>query len=140
MHEQHAAQNESVRYQHDDVNVWPIVAFGGAMIGFAVVALGVTLLLYRSFAASEDARQTSLPDIVVKERLQLPADIRRLPPPVLQTNEPLDMDSLRKTEEARLHSYGWVDAKKGVVHMPIGEAMKRLIEREKARSAKGQTP
>ncbi len=49
------------------------------------------------------------------------------PPPVLQTDPPADLKDFRAKEEVRLKSYGWIDREKGVVHIPIEQAMKEVV-------------
>lgn len=39
---------------------------------------------------------------------------------------------LHAREDQLLNSYGWVDQGKGVVHIPIDQAMERLVEEERA--------
>src|SRR5262249_5612958 len=38
-----------------------------------------------------------------------------------------DIVSRREPQKGRLHSYGWVDRKRGIVHIPIERAMERLL-------------
>jgi len=42
--------------------------------------------------------------------------------------EPADV---KRAQLKRLHAWGWVDRKAGVVHMPIGEAMERVARGER---------
>ena len=48
------------------------------------------------------------------------------PQPRLQTNPPEDLARFRVDEEKQLNTYYWVDKQKGLVHIPIDEAMKRI--------------
>lgn len=48
--------------------------------------------------------------------------------PRLLVNQSVDMEKLRASEEAALHSYGWVDRDHGVVHIPIDRAMDLLAQ------------
>ena len=53
-----------------------------------------------------------------------------LPPqPRLQTNPTGDLQQLREVEDAKLHSYGWIDKGAGVVRIPIDRAMDLLAQR-----------
>jgi hypothetical protein len=55
---------------------------------------------------------------------------RRLPPaPRLQVNPARDIVELRRAEERRLQSYGWVDPAKGIARIPIARAMSILAEK-----------
>jgi hypothetical protein len=57
---------------------------------------------------------------------------QRAPGPQLQVNEAQDYKKFLDSEHEILNSYGWVDAQKGVVRIPITEAIKRVVEKEKA--------
>ncbi len=50
--------------------------------------------------------------------------------PRLQLSPPADMESFRLEQDARLHSYGWVNRTTGVVRIPIELAMELLLEKE----------
>jgi hypothetical protein len=47
----------------------------------------------------------------------------------LQEKPTLDITELRKSEKAMLGSYGWVDKEKGVVRIPIEEAISLVAAR-----------
>jgi hypothetical protein len=49
-----------------------------------------------------------------------------MPEPALQTDARQDLARLRAREERLLNTYYWVDRNKGIVHIPIAEAMKRV--------------
>jgi hypothetical protein len=48
------------------------------------------------------------------------------PGPRLQTDAPGDLQRFRAEEEKRLNTYYWIDQQKGIVHIPIEQAMKQL--------------
>ena len=52
----------------------------------------------------------------------------RPPEPRLQTSPIRDLQEMRRAENARLQSYGWVDRSAGIVRMPIDQAMERVVE------------
>jgi nitrate reductase NapE component len=39
------------------------------------------------------------------------------------------MKALRRQEQTRLNSYGWVDQERGIVHIPIERAMDMLVQK-----------
>ena len=121
-------QHATVRYQRDDASVRRILWFGLVLLAFAVIGHGVPAVLYVFFARNEDQRQPPLPPLAAKERLKLPRDLDRLPSPVLRANDTSQLEALRRMEDERLRQYGWIDPAKGVVHLPIEEAMKRLAD------------
>ena len=52
-----------------------------------------------------------------------------MPEPRLQTDPPDDLAKLRGREQKQLDTYYWVDRDKGIVHIPIDEAMKQVLAR-----------
>jgi hypothetical protein len=69
-------------------------------------------------------------------RCVLPRDLDKIPPPRLQESEPVDLVKLRQAEDFLLNRYGWIDRDKGIVHIPVEEAM-RLLADPKAQDANG---
>jgi hypothetical protein len=57
--------------------------------------------------------------------------------PGLLVTEPLVLEKLRQTEQATLHSYGWVDQAAQRVRVPIDRAKDLLIERGGLRTRAG---
>ena len=49
------------------------------------------------------------------------------PGPRLQTDPQGDLQRFRADEERRLNTYYWIDKDKGIVHIPIEQAMKKLV-------------
>lgn len=86
-------------------------------IGLA--ALGVLALLVAGPVALH-VFDTAVPEDAPRGPTVLP------PVPRLETEPAADLATLRASEDKRLDSYGWVDRQKGIVHIPIAEAMKRL--------------
>lgn len=48
--------------------------------------------------------------------------------PRLQVDEHYDIEAYRKKEFHKLNSYGWVDKQKGIVHIPIEQAMEKTLQ------------
>jgi hypothetical protein len=54
--------------------------------------------------------------------------VRIAPPgPRLQTSPERDLQQFRAEEDKRLNTYYWIDKQKGSVHIPIDEAMKKVV-------------
>ena len=49
-------------------------------------------------------------------------------PPRLQVSPSQDLARFRAAEDRRLNTYYWIDKKKGIVHIPIEAAMKKLAK------------
>src|SRR5581483_1783229 len=56
-------------------------------------------------------------------------EIQRFPEPRLEENERTELGNFRYGEEEKLNSYGWVDEKAGVAHIPIADAMQLIAQR-----------
>jgi hypothetical protein len=59
----------------------------------------------------------------------MPGAGSEMPPPYLQTREPLGLERFRANEEQILTTYGWIDKNNGVVRIPIDRAKELLLER-----------
>ena len=115
--------NPAVAHEQTDADSYAITKFG---IGLAfLVIVGQLLLwwLFDSFSARETKLSPHVPAIV---KMQAP----RLPPePRLQGNAPLDLNprldlkKMREDENAFLYHYGWIDPDRGIVHIPIDQAL-----------------
>ncbi len=57
-----------------------------------------------------------------------PDPTKRFPQPVLQPDDVADLNKMRANEETVLNSYGWVDQKAGVAHIPIDDAIKAVAQ------------
>ena len=110
--EERVLDNPDSAYEREDLS---LVVIGIAAI---VIFAGVLLipLILRTFYPR------TIEDV---ERAQTVVP----PAPDLQTDEPQDLRAFRAAEEQRLNSYGWIDRGKGVVHVPIRQAMKDAVAR-----------
>ena len=124
--------NEDVRHEKSDAWVGAVVALGtGLFIVVLVIQLTVAWL-FAEFKESVSREDAPLPALAAKERPRLPRDLRKIPPPVLQQSEIVDLKRLREAEDRQLTRYDWVDADAGVVRIPIAEAMRLLADRKTA--------
>jgi hypothetical protein len=57
---------------------------------------------------------------------RLPSPIPRYPSPRLQSDPAAAMRKFREAELTRLNSFGWDDRAKGLGHIPIDDAMRRI--------------
>jgi hypothetical protein len=105
----------------DDVNVKLILGVGlVSLIVFALSAVVAHLILRRD--------ETALQQRGVAPMVR---GLSKLDEVGIIDNVPFDADSRLdrwRAEKAKaLTSYGWVDRKKGIIHIPVEEAMKELI-------------
>ncbi|HVW00594.1 MAG TPA: hypothetical protein VHB77_09645 [Planctomycetaceae bacterium] len=64
------------------------------------------------------------------DQMQSPlAQPQEPPPPRLQKSPETDYVAYRDREQRWLATYGWIDPKQGVVHLPVERAMQLVLER-----------
>ena len=117
------ADNPEVRHETSDVSIRAILGFGLALL-VAAAAIHVAIWMLFMFF---DRRDT--PHAAHQFPLAAGQENRVPPEPRLQTNPRQDLHDLRAQEDDILGSYGWVDKNAGVARIPIGEAMKKVVER-----------
>jgi hypothetical protein len=102
--------NPDIAYEREDIS---LIVIGIAAIVIFVSVVGIPLVLrafYPRTVQDVERAQTVVP-----------------PAPDLQTDEPHDLRAFRAAEEARLNGYGWVDRGKGIVRIPLHQAMKDAV-------------
>jgi hypothetical protein len=119
------AEHPLIRAEPDHVATPRILAVGVLALLLFVVASIVTIRF-----GLEDTRAALLPDGPAAP----PAEIGKNKIGIVEQRlfemavEPADV---RRAQAERLHGWGWVDRKSGVVHMPIEEAMARVARGER---------
>lgn len=126
-------------YEQQDLGGRPIYVF---LIVLAIACVVVAVALwggYRAVDAYLEGRQVKQGPLARAPRpsdsrnAQVPAIneeiIKTIPRPRLEENERTELREFREQEDARLHSYGWVDASAGTVHVPIDRAMELIAQR-----------
>ena len=101
-----------------------VIAIGIFSILLFVAAAAFTLKLMRNDQRRlQPAGPLPLPQEIGRPEIgivdQVPFDVTRA------------LESYRRDKTGRLDSWGWVDRKKGIVHMPIREAMAELVQKQK---------
>jgi hypothetical protein len=89
--------------------------------------------LFQVLDARERAQQKLLTPLVNAQgdmRSVLSGDLKKFPEPRLETDERNESISFEIKEEMRLHTYGWVDQKAGIMYIPIDRAMQILVQRQ----------
>ena len=87
----------------------------------AAIYMGTLLLLVISCAAIFVAYPGSMRDVGRTLSIDPPG-------PRLQTDTAADLRRFRAEEAQRLNSYYWIDKQKGTVHIPIEQAMRKLVK------------
>ena len=121
---EHGKENHDVRYEKEDINERSTFWFGFWIL---VLMVGVSFLLkplYNLLVAR--GVETQAPAAYVAD-----ADPEALRPsaPRLQALPEVELAAFRAQEDAILGSYAWVEKDRGVVRIPVEEAMRLVAER-----------
>jgi hypothetical protein len=126
-------QHPEVEYEHSDLSALAILGF---LAGLAIVGLVMHIILAGMFSyldtytkRHQAATNPLAPTTAVDLRNPNPQVANEFPLPRLETNELGQLDDRRLEEEQVLNTYGWVDQKAGVAHIPIDRAMQLLAQR-----------
>ena len=112
------AVNRQIGHETTDVNVWAVAKFAIGLVIVCVVSLALLFGLMRFFQSQEE---TSVANTVEPVKL--------FPEPQLQKTPILDLKAIRAEEDKLLSSYAWLDAKKGIVRIPVAQAIDVLSKR-----------
>ena len=101
--------NPDTAYEREDVSPKLLAILGIATLLFLAAMPFILMAGYSHTLADVDRRLAVEP-----------------PAPVLQVDPQRDLAEFRAKEEARLQSYGWIDRGKGIVHIPVRQAMQEI--------------
>jgi hypothetical protein len=137
----HEPVHADVSYDRSEMSLKPAVVGGIAVIVLCLLAYGISLLTFDGLKASAARSDPGL-STLARERPKLPQGIDEIPTPRLEVDEIKALKEQLDRDEKRLIGYGWTDAKKGTVHIPIAEAMRLLADPEtaKAKGIRVETP
>ncbi len=116
------AAPDGVGHEPSELGIRQIFLFGAALVVLGLVVHFALGLMMNGFSDREKNLATRRPELYRDQEGQFPA-------PNLQRNDAYDMAKLREEEDAAISSYGWVDSKAGVAHIPIRRALEILAER-----------
>ncbi len=126
-------RHEEVESEREDLGAGGILGF---LAGLAIVGVLIHLVLlgmYRYLDQYEKTHQPALSPLIkaanVDTREATPQDATKFPEPRLEVNERVQLNDVRLHEEEVLSSYGWVDQKAGIAHIPIDRAMALIAQR-----------
>lgn len=118
--------------KRSDIHFSTILKFGVMLLAVAIVVHVLMWILFDRLNTYEE--QTEMKPSPMAPRSQEP------PEPRLQVNPTSDLQAYRESDAEMLNHYGWVDKQAGVVHIPISEAMKLVVEREQTKEAQPIEP
>lgn len=134
MHTDHTPDDPEVLkemgYDRRDLNVPTIRKSTTIIIIFCIAMFIISVPIYNFFSVPKGS---AVQRMTGKSREEAPDSRIRVAGdnPVLQDNisTKLDIVEMRRNETEHLTTPGWVDKEKGVVRIPIQDAMKRIVEK-----------
>jgi len=118
MDETKQPRNPQIGHETTDVNVWAVGKFA---IGLVIVCVVSIVLLFGLLKFFQSREETAVANTVEPVKL--------FPEPQLQKTPILDLKAIRAEEDKLLNGYAWVDPKKGVVRIPVAQAIEVLARR-----------
>ena len=126
MHERHEPDEErpdaTRGHETRDISTRVVVTFGVSLMVGAILIHIAIWVLYSQFARDAARAYPREYPLARVGPAQLP------PQPRLQTRPRDDLRRIRAEEEQVLDSYGWVNAQRGIVRIPIERAMALTVE------------
>jgi len=116
--------SNGVRFEKRDINERSAFWFGFWILAVMVVVAFLMKPLYNLLSKRETAAQAPAAYVLATEPGALEPS-----GPRLQVKPELDIGAFRAQEDAILASYAWVDKERGVVRIPVVQAMRLVAER-----------
>ncbi len=112
-------EHTATRYERTDVGVRTIIIAGVALAILSVLISVIVYFTWRLLTEHEAVRVEN----PMRQGSVVPPEPRVVP------NPPVQLQSLRQSEEQRLTTYGWVDKEAGTVRVPLNRAIEIQLER-----------
>ncbi len=140
-YDEDAIVNPETHREKTDVSIRALFIFIAIFIVFGFIAHFGLYLLFKTFVRIEQRRQPG--PVTAMQRpsdMDVPKNQPLLQPfprtgaegtPIVpyHATPVIDLGEMRAAEQRVLTSYGWVDQQKGIVRIPIEQAMKLTLER-----------
>ena len=133
----HGHSGHETEYEHEDLGTRSAFAF---MIGLAIVGVVIYFIIvgmYSFLDRYERSQMATASPLVTSKgaisRVVTQSDMDKAfkdnGAPMLETDERGQFRDFLINQENQLNSYGWVDEKDGVAHIPIERAMELTVQR-----------
>jgi hypothetical protein len=133
----HGNSGNDIGFEHEDLGTRGVFAF---MIGLTVIGIVIYFIIVGMYTFLDKYERsqmaTASPLVTTKgaiSRVVTQADMDKTfkdnGAPMLETNERGQMHDFLMDQENQLNSYGWVDEKAGVAHIPIDRAMDLMVQK-----------
>lgn len=120
----HPSGNKDRRtgYERRDVDPGAVGLVGVILVfGLQVITIGCAVF-YQLTAFRTERAEGPL-------TVPVPENRTSFPPPELESHPAQALSRLRQAEEKVLGSYGWIDSRRGVVRIPVEQAMSLAVRR-----------
>jgi hypothetical protein len=114
----HHPEPHRVGHETTDVNIWAVGRFGIGLVVMTLLSIGLLIGVFRFFQEREADRST---------RDFNPVQV--FPKPQVLQDEPKNLETFRNEQKQEVNGYGWVDQSKGVVRIPVDQAMDLLLKK-----------
>jgi hypothetical protein len=121
-HPHGSLENPEVAHESSDISIRAVVWFTVMLVG---TCLAISIAMWGLFKVFDTIAVKNDPAV---SPLMAPAG-QPFPEPLLQTTPWQDLKKFRANEDRYLHSYGWIDERAGVAHIPIDKAKALLLQR-----------
>lgn len=107
----------------EDIALGAILKMGLGLAVIIVATCAIVFGIYRVLEAREAKPMAPQYPLAAQTEQRLP------PEPRLQIHPRRELQDLREVEEKQLATYGWIDRRAELVHVPVDIAMKMLVGR-----------
>ena len=124
-------------FEREDLGTRGVFAFMIGLAVFGVVIYFIIIGMYSFLDNYERSQMATASPLVTSKgamsRVVTQSDMDKTfkdnGAPMLETNERGQFRDFLMNQENQLNSYGWVDEKDGVAHIPINRAMELIVQR-----------
>jgi hypothetical protein len=139
-HLNHGHSGHGVEFEHEDLSTRGVFGFMIGLVVSGVIIYFIITGMYTFLDKYEQSQMTSSSPLV-KAQDSAMVGARRVTKdyvekkftdngaPLLEVDERDQLSTFVLDQEKQLHSYGWVDEKAGVAHIPIDQAMDMIAKR-----------
>ena len=139
-HLNHGHSGHGVEFEHEDLSTRGVFGFMIGLVISGVIIYFIITGMYTFLDKYEQSQMTSSSPLV-KAQDSAMVGARRVTKdyvekkftdngaPLLEVDERGQLSTFVLDQEKQLHSYGWVDEKAGVAHIPIDQAMDMIAKR-----------
>jgi len=133
----HVRPGSDNEFEHEDLSPRSVFVFLAVLGVICVFAAFVIVGMYKYLDAYQREHQPPQNPLVTPKAektrptaAETRADIREtFPEPRLEEDERTQLSGFLAGQDKQLNSYGWIDEKAGVAHIPIERAMELTVQR-----------